>query len=44
MFARSSCTWPIAGPSPMSVVYFRRFRMEYDLAAPLFSEPKAPDG
>lgn len=29
---------------PMSVVYFRRYRMEYDLAAPLFPEPEAPPG
>jgi ribosomal protein S18 acetylase RimI-like enzyme len=28
----------------MGVVYFKRFRMEYDLAAPLFSEPELPVG
>lgn len=28
----------------MSVVYFRRFRMEYDLAGPLFAEPEVPPG
>jgi len=26
----------------MGVVYFKRFRMEYDLAAPLFQEPGVP--
>ena len=28
----------------MSVVYFKRFRMEYDLAGPLFAEPEVPPG
>jgi ribosomal protein S18 acetylase RimI-like enzyme len=28
----------------MGVVYFRRYRMEYDLAGPLFPEPQTPAG
>ena len=28
----------------MTVVYFKRFRMEYDLAALLFAEPELPSG
>jgi ribosomal protein S18 acetylase RimI-like enzyme len=28
----------------MGVVYFRRYRMEYDLAGPLFPEPQPPEG
>jgi ribosomal protein S18 acetylase RimI-like enzyme len=28
----------------MSVVYFKRFRMELDLATPLFEEPELPEG
>ena len=30
------------GSHAMSVVYFKRFRMEYDLAGPLFPEPEMP--
>src|SRR5688500_12792949 len=36
---RVHCTEP-----SMGIVYFRRYRMEIDLAGPLFEQPRLPEG